>query len=347
MLVKKILAVDIGSKYIKLIYVNNFIGGAKTIKASGIKEIQHRAVNCGNIIDTSVVAEIISEFIKERNIAPQEISFVIHGTDVAIRYFEVPRLSSLNIRKSINWNISQYHSNYQENYIVDFQIIETINSKEKKAHRVLTAMVSKEKINKYIDISQKLGLKLKSIDLATNCISRTINHLLGINKQVQNIAVIDIGFQSTQFLILHKGMIFLEKELNFGLENITDIISSIHHIGSVETFKYLREKFNVGDVLENNIDFSIISLLDRKLDVFSGLIRFFESEKHPCKLDRIYLSGGGCEIMGIKKYVTNYLNVEAELIEESLCGIKKMKAINQADSKYFTSVFGLSERKEF
>jgi type IV pilus assembly protein PilM len=346
-LVKKILAVDIGSIYIKLIYTKGFTDGANTIKVSGVMELPTGAVNWGNIIDTSIVAESISKFIKDKKISPSEVSFVIHGRDVGIRYIEVPKLDSSNIRKAIYWDINQYHRDNIENYIVDFKIIDTINDEQKKAYRVLTALVSKEKVNNYIDISEKLGLKLKSIDLSSNCISRTLNHLSDFHKESQNLAIIDIGFQSTQFFVFHKDRIFAEKEIDFGMQNMIYTISSELNISFNEAYRYLKMKLNIAEIIEKDSCASkITSSLNRRLDVFSSLIEFYLLEKSPGKIDKLYISGGGCEILGIDKHISSYLNVETLLIDKIPNLEKKIKHMDLYNFKYFLGVFGLSKRKE-
>lgn len=165
------LAVDIGSSYIKII-----CGNGRRVKFCGLVKTPDGSAKDGSINDIAKVRETIENFLNQNNIKASEISYTINGQDMVIRHTVIPIMEKSNIEKTIEWEMGQYLPENGLNYYISYEIIEKINTKEKKACKVLAAAAPRAKIDKYVELTEALKLKLKAIDVNANCISRVFSH---------------------------------------------------------------------------------------------------------------------------------------------------------------------------
>lgn len=158
------LFVEIGSKDIRVL-----MGNKKTIKFFDTIITPEGSFKDDKIINVKLLTRIIKGFITSNGIRTQKISFAIGGQDVVIRHIEIPIMKKEGLDNAVNWEITQYLPSNGENHYVDFQIIEKINTKDKKVYKILVVAAPKDKIDAYADLASKLNLKLSSLDISSNC----------------------------------------------------------------------------------------------------------------------------------------------------------------------------------
>ena len=123
------LAIDIGSSYIKLL-----LGNKQKIKQCGLIKTPENSVVDDNIVKLDAISEVIKNFFRENNIKPSDVSFALHGQDIVIRHIEIPIMNPKTIIKTVEWEINQYLPENGRNHYIDYEIIEKINTKDKKFH---------------------------------------------------------------------------------------------------------------------------------------------------------------------------------------------------------------------
>jgi type IV pilus assembly protein PilM len=328
--------VDLGSKFIKVIYGEKRLGKTM-IKEYSMMEVIDGIVEYGNIKDINIIAEYIKAFINDKKVNPKYISFVIQGQDIVIRNIEVPIMSIKNIKKHIQWEINQYISGDTDDYILDFEIVEKIENKHKKAYRIMCAMVPKNKIQKFVEIASLLDLSLMSIDISTNCTVRAVRNLISKEKESQCTAIIHIGNQNSEIIILHEGKLLIEKVIAFGTVDLSNEIMSMYKIDVDRANNYIFKKLSFENTKFNSID--------NALSIFSKVIQYALRDKERKAVDGVYILGGGSQIYGLKALIANYLktsNIEIDVKNE----YKSLILPKGMDVKFYINALGLSLRKE-
>lgn len=339
---KESLAVDIGSSYIKIL-----LGDKQKVKLSGIIKTPDKSIVDDNIIDLDAVKEAIKGFIKENNIKANEVSYAVHGQDIVVRHIEVPVMDDKGIRNSVEWEICQYLPENGVNYYTDYEILDKINTKEKKAYNILVVAAPKGKIDRYIELSKGLGCKVKSIDIGSNCVSRVFKQIANGSAESESIGVIDIGYKNSNIIILDKGRLFIEREIPFGIKTAIFEITRKLGIDEEEAYGYLFQKFDLLRISqENEIEKSLQSLFDNALTSFENVIQFYTTGKTKKKLDKIFLIGGGCNIPGITNYFTDFMNSPTYSTDSASKIPLKTKLPVGFDYKVYVNTLGLLLRKE-
>lgn len=336
------LFVEISNKYIKIL-----VGRKRGIKLFHTMDIPVGSFTEGKIANTRLLADTIKEYISSSGIKVQKVSYVIGGQDVVIRHIEIPIMKKEGLDNAVNWEITQFLPSGGENHYVDFQIIEKINTKEKKVYKILVVAAPKEKIDPYVDLSNKLNLTLSSIDISSNCLARVFNFAGNKNTKDESIGIINIGIESSSLVILNKGKLLIERELPIGINNIISDLAESNGIqikDSEEDF-YKNFKFsnsNIEDETQNNVQASF----DNIFSSLEKVIQFYFTGKSKNALNEIYLIGQGANIEGAENYISYYFNTPTNVVILPKDINVNMKIPENFDFKLYVNLFGLLLRKE-
>jgi type IV pilus assembly protein PilM len=333
--IKDRLAVDIGSNNIKILY-----GTSSAIKHFGFIKTPDGSFLDNKIVEVGHIEKVILEFLKANRVKTKDVSFTISGQDIAISHIEVPGMDKDKLTESVHWELNKNLPNNGENYYIDYQILNTIKVKNNKTHKVLAVAAPSENIDKYVELSQKLNLELKAIDLTANSMARVFSNSKGSKKNDRTIGVIDLGTKTTTIIIIENGKLFVEREVPFGRENFIREIIKRRDVDSNSALDYLSNQFNFDNIAEDDeLDNRIRNLFDNVLASFQKVIQFYTTGRTQKLLDKIYITGGGCVINGIDKHVGSFLGSTTIIADSPTKINRKIKLPKGCDFKHFLGAY--------
>jgi len=336
------IAIDLGQTNIKIM-----VGNKKVVKHFEIIKTPEDSIKDDKIINLDKLKDSLQIYLNKNAIKTKAVAFAIHGQDVVSRHTEVPMMDQEGIKTSLDWEMNQYLPKDVAEYIIDYEVIERIETAEKKALRLLVAAVPKEKVEKIVKLCEMLSLQLVAIDITSNCACRVFKDLFKKDHSSVNIGVIDIGSNSTNIIILDKGKLFIEREIPFGVNNILKEIIKQENIEHSSAFEYLQDNINfAGDLEASELEQKIITLFDNVLSSLEKIITFFTIGKVKSNLDGIYLIGGGSVIKGLKEHVSNYFNCPSFVLDKAESVGVKTLIPKECDIKSYVGTLGLLIRKE-
>lgn len=334
---KDLISVDIGNRYIKIMVGNN----KKIFKCATI-DTPENAVNNDKISDVNAISEVIDNFLREYNILARDVCFMIHGSDVIIRHLEIPIMSVSKIAENVKFEITQYLPDIGENHYIDYQIMNKINTKQKKVYEVMVVATPKYKVDVLVQISKKLRLNLKGVDISANSVGRVFKNVYLKHRKLKSIGVIDIGSTSSRIIILDQGELFFEREVNFGIENIINEISSFFNKDIKGAKDFFISHFDLNDETnQNDMQVKIREMMNDAINNFEKVIKFYNTGKTNKKLDCIYLIGAGTQIYGIERYVQERMNTEARIIKSASEFNTHYSFPSNLDFRFYVNSFGM------
>lgn len=339
---KEVLAVDIGDSYIKVL-----VGNRQKVKLFGLIKTPEKSVLDDNIVQINPIRDAIKGFLEQNKVISSDVSFTLHGHDIVIRQIEMPLMDEKGLKKLVEWEMTQYLPEGGSNYYIDFEILEKINAKEKKVCILLVVAVPKNRIDKFVELSYGLGLRLKSIDISANCLARVLKHTIKAQNDKVSLGIIDIGYRNSKTIILDSGKLFMEKEIPFGVKNAVIEISKSLGTDEDASYEYLYNRFHFGRIGDDSeIDKKIQSIFENALASFDKVIQFYNSGKANKSLDNIYIVGGGSAIPGIGEYIKNFFGCSVHIVGSVETLIEDMKFPEGFDFKVYANAVGLLLRKE-
>ena len=199
------LAVDIGNSFIKVM-----VGNDKNIKFCDMLPTPEGSMQDGKIVNPDAIRYLLDSYIKQKYTKTKckNISFVIHGQDIIIRHTEFPFMDEKGLKNAVEWEMGQYLPQGGNLHYIDYEIIDKLNTREKKMYKLLVVAAPRDKIDQLVNIAQGLQLKINAIDISANCIARTVKKSFQLDK---SIGIIDIGNKTTSFEIIDDGKLFIER----------------------------------------------------------------------------------------------------------------------------------------
>lgn len=336
------MAVNIGDSIIKII-----VGNKSNIKLyESIKTPEESIIN-GKIINLEAVTLALRKFINKNNINVKRISFGINGQDIVIRQIETPIMKDKEIKKSVDWEMNQYLREDGSNHYIDFEKVDTVMSEDKKVYKLLVAAAPRDKVDQLVELSNSLTMKLISVDVLSNCIVRVFRNFGMASKEMESIAIIDIGYENTGIIILEKGKFFIERLVPFGLNNIAREISRKNGIDIEEAFNYIEDKYDINNFnTEDETEKRIETLFENVYSTFAKVIQFYTGNNTKKSIDEIFIIGSGCKVKGIDKFTNHYFSIKTTIADSPEIIKLNAKFPKDIDFKAFVSTFGLLLRKE-
>lgn len=303
---KKILAVEIGSGNIKLLY-----GSSKKIKKFERIEIQETLMDSTGVIDVEEVYPLIRKFIRGKRfrLRPKGISFAIFGSDVIIRHMEMPKMKREFEKETIDYEIKRNLPNNGDDYYIDYEIQHLKVDKKVKNYSVMSVAVLKAQIDSYMELAKKLKLEVKDIDLSANCTARVYSKLTTGKKAARMVAIIDIGKKNTSISLLENGSLTFERQVMFGVQNLYNELKRSDPEMYDNEFDYICNQYEYEDtLLDANIRIS--RRLENVFSSFQKVVQFYTNGKTQKDISEIHIIGVGSKIKGIEDVVRLYLTSE-------------------------------------
>lgn len=330
---KERIAIDITSKTISVL-----IGHKYSIKDGIIIETPIGAYKDDYIKDVDAIADAISPILKKKKV--KDAYFVLRGEDIIIRHIELPFMKDEALRDSVEFELRQVIGDRMDNLHFDFEVMNNKSEGATKAKIVVVA-VEKEKIKDYIELANKLKLKIQAIDTYATVANRIVKNLKKTSKNYsKTVGVLELNANSSSISIIEWDKLLFERYQSFGVEN-----ASSDKIKNLNDYKDFLKTIDLTDVdIESNE--SIDRLMKTIVGQFNSFIDYCMAGKAKKHLDRLILIGSAKEIRGIDKYLESYLNSivgDGPEFNEIKINVKAPKKILLKD---FVYPYGLLLRKE-
>ncbi|HOK56736.1 MAG TPA: pilus assembly protein PilM [bacterium] len=290
------IGVDIGSKYIKIVE-----GYEKkdSLYLTNIEKIENPIENFRNISieDTEILGNFLRDFLNKNNYKGKKCIFSIAGNNIIFHYFELPNLSEEELENAIKLEGIQIIPDFLDNYEYDYI---SFNIDSKKNIFLISCPLIKVEIYNKIFLKAKLRPLIMDVDgLAV------LNSFLYFNKDTNSVCILNIGFSISNLVI------FLKDKFLF----CRDILWGTHNIEKIEEFE---KNVILNDIIPEFIEDINVSL------------KYFQNKTGE-KINKMYLTGGGANISGIKEVIEKNINIPCEnynplsFFSESLIPLDKIE----------------------
>lgn len=338
---KDILALDVGSAYIKAA-----IGNSKEVKSSAIIRIPEGSMVEDRIIDTEPIVQAIRKYVESTGLRVKSMRACIQGQDVVIRHTECPIMDESAVFNSVSWEIGQNLPRNGEDYYISYEILDKVNLPEKRMYKLLVVAAPRERVNNIVEISKKLDIEIDAVDVNANCVARMFKQAAGKEEGLESVAIIDMGNRNTDISIMDDGKLYMERELPFGMKSLVKEMQKREEMESEEAMDKFLQEFDFQHPKDDEMDRKVLFMFDNVLSSLEKVIQFYSMGRTKKNIDKIYLIGGGCVIRGMEEYISSYFGCPVEVVDNPQGIGLNMKASGVKDFRFYLSTLGLLLRKE-
>ncbi|MBI2010651.1 MAG: type IV pilus assembly protein PilM [Candidatus Colwellbacteria bacterium] len=309
---KSYLGVDIGTASIKIVELENSAKGP-TLKNYGILESRGHLERLNYAIQTSGLkileeetVQLLQILLKELKPKGVEVAASLPAFSAFTTLLEMPLMSPEEISKTMPYQIKAFVPLPLEEVTIDWLPIgEVEDEKGIKKQQIFLVAVPNEQIRKYQTIFANVGLKLRALEIETISLARVLT-----GGDPTTSLIIDIGARSTAIAVAAAGNLKYNSQTDFSSNALTQAISKGLGITIPRAEELKKTRGLTGTGGEYEVSTLMMPYLDAILNEARRVKEVYEKD-YQAKVDRIILSGGGANLLGLEKYVTAELGLTA------------------------------------
>jgi len=241
----------------------------------------------------------------------------IPGFSGLITILDLLDMPDEELAKAIKFEAQKYIPSSLDEVVMSWEVIEHINNNnlplgqaagnsEGNKMRVLLVAAPKKDIEHYNRLVSDTKLKVEAVELETFSIVRSL-----VGDDSNGIfLIIDIGARATNIILVEKGTVLVNRNIDAGGNEITTAISD-----SMSISKQRAENFKKGekDLLNSKESYLVIPILEFITSESKRILNAYKLKNRDVRIDGVLLSGGTSKMKGLEEYFTSSLGTTVTL----------------------------------
>ncbi len=320
---KSIISIDIGSYETKIIEARKNNNNIQVKKAFSILTPEG-CYEDGYIKNGKDLEEEIKEAIIQNKISSRTAYLTIKSTAIITREIPFPAVDPKEIEGMLKYQLPEYLPMDISRYVIQHKIIGKVFDGEKERLNVLVVAIPKDIVEKHFFLLTNLNLNPEILDYQSNSIGKLIWYSNSINNDIfiadKAVAVVDLGYNSTNVSIIKNGKLQASRAIEIGGEDLDNNIASLFEFSSKEL---LDKKANIEDIslfddsyseynrIVNVAKTTVYNIIDKA----DKIIKYYISKEIENEINLILLYGGLSKIKGMDKLFFNYFNINTVILD--------------------------------
>lgn len=342
------ISIDFGSSSIKVIEGKAVNAEVNITKFESL-DIPKDLYSDGKILNEAKLIDIFRDFLNINNFNMKLNAYaVVNSSSIINRKTSIPKVKEDEISSLISFQIEEFLPINQEDYVVDYLILDKIQADEKERINILLIAMPKEIVLSHLNLMKEVGLEPIALDLQGNVISKLLSFNENINNehkiQDNTIVSIDLGYTKTEVTISINENIEVSRAIDIGSKKIYESISEL--LGFTEDdienqIMKIQGIYELEDINENNkIEILFKSSLEDVMERINKIIKYYDSREFGNTVHLIVLQGGISNIPGIEKKFTEYFHIPTVKLKD----LDKVEF--EGDLSIYTNAIGGLIRRE-
>jgi type IV pilus assembly protein PilM len=308
------LGVDIGTTSIKIVEVERGTDRPRLVNY-GFLESQGSLARANTAFQTSSlklfdqeIAELLKLALAKMRPKASVAVASLPGFVAFMTVLKFPLLSAQELSKTITFQARQYVPLPLEEVALDWlKVGEYTDDRGTRYQQVLLISVPQEQVKKYQRIFRSAGLSLAALEIEGLSLARSL-----VGSDPTPTCIVDIGSRSTALAIVDGGELKFASQSDFAGATLTQAIAASLNINPVRAEELKRERGIVGTGPNYELSTIMLPFLDGILSEVKRAQFSYESQfPQAAKIERVILSGGGANLLGIEKYASRELGIPA------------------------------------
>ena len=287
--------------------INILIGNKNRIYETHNIALENGVCKDGTVRDTDNIIELLNEYLDVNARDVKDVSFVLRGSDIITRYIEVPILKDDALREAVNYEFRQFIPEIDD-YYTNYEIIEKINTQEKKAYKILLVAATRTKIDPIVEIAEGINKELEVIDVLSNTVARVLRSSEQIIRE-ESTGVFYFGSDSSTLTIIEDNILKFERNLPFGVKNIFNE-AYLEMSASTLDIKEIEDVFDRNPNLTNSFQNLLSSV--------NNTIRYYNSDKKNKPVTNFIIICADMIVNNMEKYLEKYFELPCLLIKDPI-----------------------------
>lgn len=299
---------DISQNSLKLVKLEK---RGKLIKLASFKELEFKKgiIEEGEIKNEDALTKEIKKFLQKTKIEKIKNKNVIASLPEKRSFLQVIKMPKMDIKElgpAIHFEAENYIPFPIEKTYLDFQIVE--DNPKLNYFNILIAASPKKIVDSYFFCLDRAGLNVQAMEIESQSIARA---LIKNGFSLDPVLMIDIGKNSTSFIIFNKKSIRFTSSVPFCSNDLTEAIADSLKIEKKDAEK-LKIRYGLKRIKskESTSVVAIVSPFFKNLTTqIRKYIDYYENHSENEKIKKIILCGRGSNLKGLTDFFSQELKI--------------------------------------
>lgn len=298
------LGVDIGTTSIKVVEVKNGKQRPQVVNY-GLLESSSYLSRANQALQTSSlkifeadVVELLKAITKEMKTSTNLAIASLPPFSVFTTALDFPEMDPKEVEKAMVYQAKQYVPLPLSEVALDWLKVGEYQDDRGFTHqKILLISVPKEQIEKYQRMFKAAGLALRALEIESLSIARIFG------GDPTPTLVVDIGSRSTNIVFLEQGQLVWNSQSDYASSSLTQALASSLGVNPLRAEELKKERGIIGTGPNYELSTIMLPFLDAIISEVKKA-QFVYAQQFPAarKAERVVLSGGGANLLGIEKY---------------------------------------------
>ncbi|MBU0731879.1 pilus assembly protein PilM [Patescibacteria group bacterium] len=326
------IGVDIGSSSIKVCELQNEKGRAKLL-TYGYLEQKNDLLKAQDPENIQKVADSVKKLCEKSKTTSKKAIGALPSFTVFSSIINLPEMPKKELEAAVEWEAKKFVPMPLEEMILDWKQLENtdkkapapapqetmvtaqndknnnqekkIQAKEEKSLRILLTAAPQKLVTKYMEIFQKAGLEIVSLETEAFALERSL-----VGHDPSPVMIVDIGASTTSIIITRSSVPIINRSIDLGGESITKTIANSLNIlpDRAEQFKRdygLSLSQEETSQVPKRIEFMISSIVNE----IRYVLNLYASQNEGT-VEKIVLAGGSSWLPNLPQYLNKVLNLK-------------------------------------
>jgi type IV pilus assembly protein PilM len=305
---RPLIGLDLSSSAAKLVELSEPSKGKYRVERYALESLPRDAVTDGNIANLDAVAESVRRAWRRMQTSTRLVAMALPSAAVITKRIIVPAgQREQELEALVESEANQYIPFQLDEVNLDFQLLGPAPGSPDEVE-VLIAASRKEKVQDRVAVAEAAGLKPVVMDVESYAAQAAFNLIEGsLPTRGKNkvVAMVDIGAQVTNVLVLRNDQSVYSREQAFGGSQLTQDIVRQYGMNYDEA-----ESAKRSNGLPENFESDLLRpFMDTVALEISRALQFFFTSTQYNQVDQIVLAGGCAAIAGLDEVVASRTQV--------------------------------------
>lgn len=254
------------------------------------------------------------------------------GPQTVLRYINFPKMDKEELRQALKFEAQKHIPFSLTEMNLDGYILKDDLPENKML--VLIAAVKKEFINQRIKLIEEAGFKINIVDIDSIALVNAFNfNYPPDNAPSQKaVALLNIGSSVSSLDILERGIPYLSRDIHIAGSNFTQRITDVLSV-DLKAAEELKVNLGKEDEMSKKTQVALEPVLSNLNDEIRVSFDYYENQGSST-VSKIFLSGAGSSLWGLKDALANSLSIEVEYWDT----LRKINLSKNIDSQKIKTV---------
>ncbi|GBE17236.1 competence protein A [bacterium BMS3Abin15] len=227
-----------------------------------------------------------------------------------VSLIEFPDMKKEELDQAIRFEARKYVPTSLDEISISWDIVSKKDDKAAKKSKsktsekiqILLVAAPKDKVIKYEDFVKSADLKVKAIELETFSLARSL-----VGDDAGTFLIIDIGFRACSIVLVEKGVVKVNRNIDAGGNEITDSIAENLNISKKRAEDLKKQGKDFINSRESSI---VLPTLDLIANEALRIISTYKEKNSGSRIDGVVLSGGTAKLKGVDDYFSKALGIK-------------------------------------